>query len=58
MTSDERFFSLPLIEKRKTPEEIPSHKRAAYRRRFEMLDELDDAVQTAVKTISKGAANT
>ncbi len=58
LTSDERFFSLPLIEKRKTPEEIPSHKRAAYRRRFEMLDELDDAVQTAVKTISKGAANT
>ena len=56
LTSDERFFSLPLIEKRKSVEEIPTRKRAVYRRRFEMLDELDDAVQAVVKNISKGVA--
>lgn len=53
LTSDERFFSLPLMEKRKTAEEIPSHKRATYRRRFALLDSLDDAVKNAVKNISK-----
>jgi len=53
LTSDERFFSLPLIETRKSPEEIPTRKRAVYRRRFEMLDELDAAVKNVVKNISK-----
>ena len=43
-TDDERFFSLPLIETRKTVEEIPSHKRAVYRKRFALLDEIDAAV--------------
>lgn len=40
-TRDKRFFSLPLEEKRKNPEEIPAHKRALYRRRFAFLDELE-----------------
>ena len=53
LTSDERFFSLPLIEKRKSAEEIPTHKRAVYRRRFAMLDSLDAAVESAVKKISR-----
>ena len=53
LTSDERFFELPLTEKRKSVEEIPTRKRAVYRRRFEMLDELDAAVKLAVKNISK-----
>ena len=53
LTSDERFFSLPLIETRKSPEEIPTRKRAVYRRRFEMLDELDAAIKIVVKNISK-----
>lgn len=43
-TDDTRFYELPLIETRKTVEEIPSHKRAQYRRRFSMLDELDAAI--------------
>ncbi|MBR4904030.1 MAG: DUF535 domain-containing protein [Selenomonadaceae bacterium] len=43
-TSDKRFYELPLIETRKTVEEIPSHKRAQYRRRFALLDELDAAI--------------
>ena len=52
LTSDERFFSLPLTETRKSADEIPSHKRAVYRRRFAMLDSLDAAIQSVVKNIS------
>lgn len=48
-TNDERFFELPLIETRKTVEEIPSHKRAQYRRRFAMLDELDAAIAETLR---------
>ena len=44
-TGDVRFFELPLVETRKTFDEIPSHKRAQYRRRFALLDELDAAVE-------------
>ena len=43
-TNDARFYELPLTETRKTFEEIPSHKRAQYRRRFALLDELDAAI--------------
>lgn len=43
-TSDKRFFELPLSETRKNFDEIPSHKRAQYRRRFALLDELDAAI--------------
>ena len=43
-TDDKRFFELPLIEKRKTFEEIPTQKRAVYRRRFALLDEIDAAI--------------
>ena len=53
LTSDERFFSLPLIETRKSADEIPTHKRAVYRRRFAMLDSLDATIQSTVKNISK-----
>ena len=48
-TRDERFFELPLIETRKTVEEIPSHKRAQYRRRFAMLDDLDAAISDTLR---------
>ena len=43
-TNDKRFFELPLVEKRKTFEEIPTQKRAVYRRRFLLLDEIDAAI--------------
>ena len=43
-TEDMRFDELPLSELRKTMEEVPTRKRAVYRRRFAMLDELDVAV--------------
>ena len=44
-TDDDRFDELPLVEYRKTVEEIPSHKRATYRRRFALLDALDETVK-------------
>ena len=48
-TEDKRFDELPLIEPRKTMEEVPTRKRAVYRRRFAMLDELDAAVAENMK---------
>ena len=46
---DKRFYKVPLIEKRKTMEEVPTRKRAVYRRRFAFLDEVDAAIEKAVK---------
>lgn len=48
-TEDKRFDELPLVEPRKTMEEVPTRKRAVYRRRFAMLDELDAAVASRMK---------
>ena len=52
-TADERFFELPLTETRKTVEEIPSHKRAQYRRRFALLDELDASIAQTLATFRR-----
>lgn len=54
LTSDQRFFELPLIETRKTFEEIPVRKRAVYRRRFELLDEIDAAVAEKIQSFKRG----
>lgn len=51
VTEDNRFYELPLTEKRKTMEEVPTRKRAVYRRRFAFLDEVDTALEKAVKDI-------
>lgn len=48
-TEDIRFDELPLVETRKTMEEVPTRKRAVYRRRFAMLDDLDAAVETRIR---------
>ncbi len=48
-TEDKRFDELPLIEPRKTMEEVPTRKRAVYRKRFQMLDEIDDVVLSSMK---------
>lgn len=45
LCEDPRFFSLPLEETRKTYEEIPSKKRSAYRKRYELLDQLSDSIK-------------
>jgi uncharacterized protein VirK/YbjX len=47
--SDSRFFTLPLIELRKSLEEVVSHKRNLYRKRFAMLDSIDADVREALK---------
>ena len=52
-TVDKRFFELPLTETRKTVEEIPSHKRAQYRRRFALLDELDASIAETLQTFQR-----
>ncbi len=48
-TDDIRFDELPLVEPRKTMDEVPTRKRAVYRRRFAMLDELDAAVEARIR---------
>ena len=52
-TDDSRFFSLPLVETRKTMEEVPTRKRAVYRKRFALLDEIDVAVQEKMERVLK-----
>ena len=52
-TDDKRFDELPLVEARKTMEEVPTRKRAVYRRRFMMLDDLDAAVAANMKNAMK-----
>jgi uncharacterized protein VirK/YbjX len=52
-TEDSRFDELPLVEARKTMEEVPTRKRAVYRRRFEMLDELDATIAARMKEAMK-----
>ena len=48
-TDDKRFDELPLTETRKTMEEVPTRKRAVYRRRFELLDSIDEAIASSIK---------
>ncbi|WP_290656326.1 VirK/YbjX family protein [Anaerovibrio sp.] len=52
-TEDNRFDILPLVEKRKSMEEVPTRKRAVYRRRFELLDEIDESVNKALINLSR-----
>lgn len=51
---DKRFFELPLTEYRKTYEEIPTQKRAVYRRRFQLLDEIDTAILENIQAFKRG----
>jgi len=44
------FFELPADQARRSNEQIPSRKRAQYRRRYEMLDALESQMGTALKT--------
>lgn len=48
-TADNRFYEIPLVEVRKTMDEVPTRKRAVYRRRFAMLDEIDNMICENVK---------
>lgn len=46
---DKRFFQLPMVEYRKNMEEIPTRKRANYRKRFALLDEIDSTIAANMK---------
>ena len=50
---DRRFYELPLTEYRKSMEEIPTRKRANYRRRYAMLDEIDREIARNVALLCK-----
>lgn len=52
-TEDNRFYELPLVEPRKTMEEVPTRKRAVYRKRFEFLDAVDAEIEANVRKIRK-----
>ena len=53
VTTDPRFYEIPLIEPRKTMEEVPTRKRAVYRKRFAFLDEVDAMIQQNMERILK-----
>ena len=48
---DSRFYELPLTEYRKSMEEVPTRKRANYRRRYMLMDEIDEAIKVAIQRI-------
>ena len=50
-TEDKHFYELPLVLPRKTMEEVPTRKRAVYRRRFAFLDEVDRVIIGNVKKL-------
>lgn len=50
-TEDKRFYELPLVFPRKSMEEVPTRKRAVYRRRFAMLDDIDREVTERIGEI-------
>lgn len=52
-TGDTRFDELPLVDPRKTMEEVPTRKRAVYRKRFALLDEIDTAIAANMEKLRK-----
>lgn len=53
VTADSRFYEIPLVEPRKTMEEVPTRKRAVYRKRFAFLDEVDVIIQQNMEQLLK-----
>ena len=52
-TADKRFYEIPLVLPRKTMEEVPTRKRALYRRRFAFLDEVDAEIAQKMREVLK-----
>ena len=50
-SEDVRFDLLPLRETRKSEDEIPTRKRAVYRRRFALLDDIDSSVTKNINDV-------
>ena len=53
VTEDARFYELPLREMRKTMEEVPTRKRAVYRKRFSFQDDVDAQIEEKMRSILK-----
>lgn len=53
ITEDQRFYELPLKEHRKTMDEIPTRKRATYRKRFTFQDDVDGQIEKKIKMLHK-----
>ena len=51
LTDDARFYELPLIEERKTIEEVKSQKRNLYRKRFAVLDAVEAILANRLKAM-------
>lgn len=54
ITNDSRFYELPLVEPRKTLDEVPTRKRAVYRKRFAFQDDVDMQIVKNMEKIMKG----
>ena len=55
-TKDRRFYGLPLAEPRKSIEEVKTHKRNLYRKRFALLDAIDAEIESRVSLMLQGKA--
>ncbi len=53
ITEDSRFYEIPLTEQRKTMEEVPTRKRAVYRKRFAFQDDVDEQIAANMEKILK-----
>ena len=53
LTKDIRFYELPLTETRKTMEEVPTRKRAVYRKRFAFQDDVDAQIAAKLSLIMR-----
>ena len=51
LTDDQRFYEIPLIEPRKSMEEVPTRKRAVYRKRFAFQDDIDIQIAANMEKI-------
>ena len=54
VTEDPRFYEIPLTEQRKTMEEVPTRKRAVYRKRFAFQDDVDAQISANMQKIMRG----
>ncbi len=50
-TDDPRFYEVPLVEPRKIMEEVPTRKRAVYRKRFAFQDDVDAQIAANMEKI-------
>ncbi len=52
-TADPRFYEIPMIEPRKRIEEVPTRKRAVYRKRFAFQDDVDAQIAFNIERIMR-----